>query len=249
MESTEALAPADARMTSCFELARRRSSSGCCSVNPKGLGGREPRCVARCRMSRSSAFRTAARYALATRPWTVRWSIDGRQRSKTYRTKAEADRLRALLLVAKQDGETFDAGTRCARVMAPTGSRHPLQCLGNALARRQWPEWQPRANGRTAGPRATRAAARRARRAIAAVGLREHLTGTLVPGDAFGDTKSAAWLDRHTLTLGQLTWEILSEVDGRLGLGDAAKRWRRRPQVGSARSLTRAFAERWNLRF
>ena len=39
--------------------------------------------------------RTTAR---ATLPWIVRWSIDGRQRTKAFRTRSEAERYRSLLL-------------------------------------------------------------------------------------------------------------------------------------------------------
>ena len=40
--------------------------------------------------------------------WLVRWAVEGRQRARPFRTKLEADRYRALLLVAHRDGEHFD---------------------------------------------------------------------------------------------------------------------------------------------
>lgn len=43
-----------------------------------------------------------------TRPWIVRWAIDGRQRARSFRTRAEADRYRNELYRAIQGGETFD---------------------------------------------------------------------------------------------------------------------------------------------
>ena len=42
------------------------------------------------------------------RPWVVRWSLIGRQRSRAFRTRAEAERYRTALLVAQQSGEAFD---------------------------------------------------------------------------------------------------------------------------------------------
>ena len=39
------------------------------------------------------------------RPWVVRWSVDGRQRSKSFHTRSEADRFRVLLMNAVQRGE------------------------------------------------------------------------------------------------------------------------------------------------
>ncbi len=44
-------------------------------------------------------------------PWIVRRSIEGRQRSNSFRTKAEAERYRILLLHAVQAGERFDMAT------------------------------------------------------------------------------------------------------------------------------------------
>jgi hypothetical protein len=49
--------------------------------------------------------------ALAKLPWIARHSIDGRQRSKSFRTRAEAERYRALLLQAVTAGERFDDAT------------------------------------------------------------------------------------------------------------------------------------------
>ena len=41
-------------------------------------------------------------------PWMVRYIIDGRHRSKSFRTRIEAERYRGLLLQAVQDGGRFD---------------------------------------------------------------------------------------------------------------------------------------------
>ena len=48
--------------------------------------------------------RTTARAKL---PWIVRWAIDGKQRTKAFRTRAEAERYRSLLLAAVQKGDRF----------------------------------------------------------------------------------------------------------------------------------------------
>jgi hypothetical protein len=45
------------------------------------------------------------------RPYVARWAVNGRQRSRSYRTKGEAERLRTALLVAAQSGEAFDDET------------------------------------------------------------------------------------------------------------------------------------------
>ena len=44
----------------------------------------------------------------AKKPWIVRITIEGREKGKAFRTRAEADRYRMLLLRAVEDGERFD---------------------------------------------------------------------------------------------------------------------------------------------
>ena len=46
-----------------------------------------------------------------TKPWVVRWRVDGRQRAKAFRTRAEADRYRSVLTQAVTAGERFDRRT------------------------------------------------------------------------------------------------------------------------------------------
>jgi hypothetical protein len=77
-------------------------------------------------------------------PYVVRVRIDGRERSRSFRTKTEADRYRAELLKAVRDGERFDDATG-----EPEAWQLPLSDMGvHEWTRRwlteQWPEWQPR---------------------------------------------------------------------------------------------------------
>jgi hypothetical protein len=77
-------------------------------------------------------------------PWVVRYTIDGTHRSRSYRTKAEAERYRGALLQAVQDGDRFDLATG-----EPESWQLPLAELSiHQWTRRwlaeQWPEWQPR---------------------------------------------------------------------------------------------------------
>lgn len=69
------------------------------------------------------------------RPWVVRWSVDGRQRSRSYRTKAEGERFRSGLMVAVQSGEAFDGATGepCR------GSRCPTRCWLTSGPAGGWP--------------------------------------------------------------------------------------------------------------
>ncbi len=77
------------------------------------------------------------------RPWITRWSVNGRQRSRSFRTKAEADRFRSGLLVAVQTGEAFDDTTGEPVSWQPL----PDQVQAHEWARRwlaeQWPDWAP----------------------------------------------------------------------------------------------------------
>ena len=77
-------------------------------------------------------------------PWMVRYIIDGRHRSKSFRPRIEAERYRGLLLQAVQDGGRFDDATG-----EPESWQTPLADLRvHEWSRRwlseQWAEWQPR---------------------------------------------------------------------------------------------------------
>ena len=74
----------------------------------------------------------------------VRYTIDGRHRSKSFRTRVEAERYRGLLLQAVQAGGRFDETTG-----EPESWQTPLRDVRvHEWSRRwlaeQWQEWQPR---------------------------------------------------------------------------------------------------------
>ena len=82
--------------------------------------------------------------AQAKLPWVVRYTIDGRHRGKSFRTRTEADRYRSLLLQAVQAGDRFDETTG-----EPESWQTPLREVRvHEWSRRwlaeQWQEWQPR---------------------------------------------------------------------------------------------------------
>jgi hypothetical protein len=45
------------------------------------------------------------------RPWLVRWEVDARRNTRSFKTKARADRFRSELLVARHRGDRFDRDT------------------------------------------------------------------------------------------------------------------------------------------
>lgn len=158
------------------------------------------------------------------RPWIVRWAVNGRQRSRAFRTRPEADRYRSGLLVAQQSGERFDDETGEPVSWQPL----PDEIQAHDWARRwlgeQWTEWAPR----------TRASAVEALTRLLPLlvpptappkpdGLRAHLSSWLRPDGGAGDEAAAAWLDRWSLQLGQLNRSVLATVDQGLGERDDGK--------------------------
>src|SRR3546814_16215606 len=78
------------------------------------------------------------------RPWIVRWSLNGRQRSRAFRTKAEAERYRSALLVAQQCGEAFDDLTGEPVSWQPLADEARAHEWARSWLAEQWPEWSPR---------------------------------------------------------------------------------------------------------
>ena len=155
------------------------------------------------------------------RPWVVRWSVNGRQRSRSFRTKAEADRYRSGLLVAQQSGERFDDETGEPMSWQPLPDQVQAHEWARTWLGEQWNEWAPR----------TRASAVEALTRLLPLlvpptapsppaGLRAHLRHWLPPEGVVDDEKSASWLGQWSLQLGQLNRPVLATVDQALGVGD-----------------------------
>ena len=155
------------------------------------------------------------------KPYVVRWSLDGRQRSRAFRTKGEAERMRSALMVAAQSGEAFDEATGEPVSWQPL----PDQVQVHQWARRwlveQWGEWAPRT--RVSG---VEALTRLVPLIVVPTAppppatLRAHLSSSLRPDGALPDPEAEAWLGQWSLQLGQLSKPVLAEVDRRLGLSD-----------------------------
>ena len=152
-------------------------------------------------------------------PWVVRFTIDGRHRSKSFRTRIEADRYRGLLLQAVQDGGRFDETTG-----EPESWQTPLADVRvHEWSRRwlaeQWQEWQPRTR-----ESATEALARFVTLAVERGakppdGLRVYLYTALSPHSEAGhDVRLEKWMGRNCLTLGELDRERIADIDRRLVL-------------------------------
>lgn len=158
----------------------------------------------------------------AKRPWIVRWAIDGHQKSKAFRAKAEAEHYRSLLLLAQRKGEPFDP------MHGEPVSWHPLvgevkvvEWVRRWLAE-QWPEWQPRTRASVIEAMARFVPLAVAPSAPAApVGIRAHLVATLRPDAASKGVESCErWLARWSMPLDRLSRDLLAGVDQKLGLRD-----------------------------
>jgi len=152
-------------------------------------------------------------------PWVVRYTIDGRHRSKSFRTRAEAERYRGPLLQAVHAGERFDV-TTCE----PESWQMPLRDVRvHEWSRRwladQWQEWQPRTRAS-----ATEALARFITIAVEhgakpPEGLRVYLHTALAPGsEAARDAQHEKWMAKNCLPLGELDRERIADIDRKLGL-------------------------------
>lgn len=154
-----------------------------------------------------------------TRPWVVRWSVDGPQKSRAFRTKAEAERFRSLLLQAVHNGERFDSATcEPAPWSTPFADMTVYEWAQQWLGQ-EWGEWQPRTR--------TSAVESLAKfvmlTANISVGkndadLRRHLKQSLRPGAKDLDPKWEKWLASHSIPVRALDRPLIADVDRRLGL-------------------------------
>ena len=168
----------------------------------------------------------------------MRWAVEGQQRSRAFRTKAEGDRYRAMLLVAHRDGDHFDRSTGEPESWKPQPVDLPVHLWARRWIAEQWAEWQPR----------TRVSAIEAlARFIPAVanegtalpkGIRAYIVLTLEPGaEVEASSPVEEWLTRLMPAIGALDRVRLAEVDRRLGLGDGG-----RPLAASTASRYRKVA-------
>ena len=152
-------------------------------------------------------------------PWVVRYTIDGRHRGKSYRTRAEAERYRGTLLQAVHAGSRFNVTTG-----EPESWQTPLaEIRVHEWSRRwlaeQWQEWQPRTRASATESLARFITLATDRGAKAPDGLRVYLYKALAPDSEGGrDVHHEKWMAKHSVTLGELDRERIADIDRRLGL-------------------------------
>ena len=155
------------------------------------------------------------------RPWIVRWSVEGRQRSRAFATRAEADRYRSVLYAAHRGGELFDIESGEPISWGPSAADLAIHAWARRWVAEQWNEWQPRTRVSAIEalsrfiPLATRRDAGKPPDA-----LRSYVVRTLDPRWLVDvDDACEVWLRGACLTLAELNRPTLADVDRRLGLG------------------------------
>jgi integrase len=152
-------------------------------------------------------------------PWVVRHTIDGRHRSKSYRTRAEAKRYRGLLLQAVHAGGRFDESTGEPESWQTPLSEARVQEWARRWLAEQWQEWQPRTRASAVEALARFITIAVVPGAKAPVGLRAYLYAALSPNpDDRRDSEYEKWMAKNCMPLGELDRERIAEIDRRLGL-------------------------------
>lgn len=151
-------------------------------------------------------------------PWIARWSVEGRQHSRSFRTKTEAERFRGLLVHARTTGEPFDTSRGEPLSWCPAPDEIKVHVWAKRWLEEQWTEWQPRTR-----VSALEALARfvplvvPAEAPPAPMMLRRHLYEALPPGsDGLPDPSCDSWLERWCPTIGRLDRDLLAMVEAKL---------------------------------
>jgi integrase len=142
-------------------------------------------------------------------PWVVRYTIDGAHRSKSYRTKAEAERYRGALLQAVQDGERFDLATGEPESWQLPLAELPVHEWTRRWLADQWHEWQPRSRASASEALARFVTLAVRPEAVLPDALGPYLRSTLGPATE-GDLET--WLDRNCLILADLDKGVVSDI-------------------------------------
>ena len=157
----------------------------------------------------------------ASRPWVLRWKVDGAERSRAFTTKAEADHVRARLLIARREGEVFDRASGLPLSWQAQPADRRLHEWVREWVAEQWPEWQPRTR-RSAVEALSRfvPAVYPASAAAPPPGLRRYLVDTLVPeADVDPAHRCERWMAQWSPPLGELSREMMAAAERRLVIG------------------------------
>jgi integrase len=157
----------------------------------------------------------------AVKPWVVRWKVDRIERSRSFKTKAEADRLRSQLFVAARNGERFDVASGLPEEWLPRAPERRLHEWVREWLAEQWPEWAPRTRISSVEALARFIPAVRPPGAPPVPPeLRRYLLRALAPGFAPDPTHPCErWMAQWSPPLGELNREMLARAERNLATG------------------------------
>lgn len=152
-------------------------------------------------------------------PWVARYTIDGRHRSKSFRTRIEADQYRGSLLQAVQSGDRFDPESGEPESWQPALRYVRHHDWARRWLGEQWQEWQSRTRASAVEALARFVTIAIERDAKLPEGLRVYLYTALKPDSEAGrDVKWERWMTRHCLTLGDLDRDRIADIDRKLAI-------------------------------
>lgn len=140
------------------------------------------------------------------RRFQVRWRLDGRDRTRSFKTRAEGDRFRAALQVAVKDGLAFDPVTGLPEEWVEQTDQSTWWTWSGKWLRLKWPHWSGHSRRSAVEslalltPLLVRAGA-----PSPPAGLREWLRETGFRPDAPPPGEKSAWLDRWSIPLVDIT--------------------------------------------
>ena len=152
-------------------------------------------------------------------PWVARYTIDGRHRSKSFRTRIEAERYRGSMLQAVQAGDRFDPVSGEPESWQPSLRDVRVHEWARRWLGEQWQEWQPRTRTSACEALARFVSTAVEHGAKPPEGLRVYLYTALTPNSGSGrDVKWERWMTRHCLTLGDLDRDRIADIDRKLAI-------------------------------
>lgn len=155
-----------------------------------------------------------------SKPWIVRWEVDGRRSSRSFKTRALADRYRSELIVAHDRGEAFDRDSGEPLAWAPAPGEITVHEWARRWVAEQWPDWQPRTRASALEALSRFVPLAVADRAPAPpADIRRFIGDDLHPESDGSDPACAAWLEQWSRPLNSLTRSNLAEVEQQLALG------------------------------
>ena len=148
------------------------------------------------------------------RRYYAKWRVDGRDRTRSFKSRAEADRFRTRLATAAHDGLEFDATTGLPVAWLPTTSGPTWWTWSREWLDLKWPQWSGHTR-RTAVESLTALTPLLVSRGAAAApdGLAAWLREVgYRPGHDHGGAIEGRWLQRWSVPLAAIDAGLLEDV-------------------------------------